>query len=613
MQVTLTPPEAGATLYYKTNGDDPTPQSPGTEYTGPISIPNLPTPTTLKAIAKDAAGNFGPILTRIYTIDSTGPTVTADPTSTAFGPLGLDVDLNSDDTDLASIFYTTDGTDPDTSATRTEYTGTIHLTVTTTLKFIGYDNFDNKGTPGEETYTLDTTGPTVTADPTSTAFGPLGLDVDLNSDDTDLASIFYTTDGTDPDTSATRTEYTGTIHLTVTTTLKFIGYDNFDNKGTPGEETYTLDTTGPTVTADPTSTAFGPLGLDVDLNSDDTDLASIFYTTDGTDPDTSATRTEYTGTIHLTVTTTLKFIGYDNFDNKGTPGEETYTLDTTGPTVTADPTSTAFGPLGLDVDLNSDDTDLASIFYTTDGTDPDTSATRTEYTGTIHLTVTTTLKFIGYDNFDNKGTPGEETYTLDTTGPTVTADPTSTAFGPLGLDVDLNSDDTDLASIFYTTDGTDPDTSATRTEYTGTIHLTVTTTLKFIGYDNFDNKGTPGEETYTLDTTGPTVTAAPTSTAFGPLGLDVDLNSVDLMLLQYSTQLMELTQIPQLHVPSIQVLYPLQSTTTLKFIGYDTFGNAGPVGTETYTIETSTTTDTSMSLQLSANKADTWSNLYCFG
>ena len=88
--------------------------------------------------------------------------------------------------------------------------------------------------------------------------------------------------------------------------------------------------------------------------------------------------------------------------------------------------------------------------------------TRTQYTSAIHLTATTTLKFIAYDTAGNKGT-GEETYTLDTTGPTVTADPTSTPFGPLGLDVELNSDDTDLASIFYTTDGTDPDTSATRT------------------------------------------------------------------------------------------------------------------------------------------------------
>ena len=80
----------------------------------------------------------------------------------------------------------------------------------------------------------------------------------------------------------------------------------------------------------------------------------------------------------------------------------------------------------MDVELNSDDTDLASIFYTTDGTDPDTSATRTQYTSAIHLTATTTIKFIGYDNFDNAGNPGEETYTLDDTGPTVTANPTST-------------------------------------------------------------------------------------------------------------------------------------------------------------------------------------------
>ena len=87
-----------------------------------------------------------------------------------------------------------------------------------------------------------------------------------------------------------------------------------------------------------------------------------------------------------------------------------------------------------------------------------------EYTSAIHLTATTTLKFIGYDNFDNAGTPGEETYTLDDTGPTVTANPTSTAFGPtLGLDVELIL--TILILLQYSTqhDGTDPDTSATRT------------------------------------------------------------------------------------------------------------------------------------------------------
>ena len=362
--------------------------------------------------------------------------------------------MNSDDTDLASIFYTTDGTDPDTSATRTQYTSAIHLTATTTLKFIGYDNFDNKGTAGEETYTLDTTGPTVTADPTSTPFGPLGLDVELNSDDTDLASIFYTTDGTDPDTSATRTQYTSAIHLTATTTLKFIGYDNFDNKGTAGEETYTLDTTGPTVTADPTSTPFGPLGLDVELNSDDTDLASIFYTTDGTDPDTSATCTQYTSAIHLTATTTLKFIGYDNFDNKGTAGEETYTLDTTGPTVTASPPGGTFGVTGTSVTLSSEIG--VTIYYTTDGTTPTGSST--PYSAAISISATTTLKAIAKDTLGNFGDVMTEVYTIDSTGPSVTATPNGGTYTS-SQSVTLSSESG--ATIYYTTDGTTPSGSST--------------------------------------------------------------------------------------------------------------------------------------------------------
>ena len=37
LQVTLSPPEAGAIIYYTTDGTDPTPQNPGTEYTGPIN------------------------------------------------------------------------------------------------------------------------------------------------------------------------------------------------------------------------------------------------------------------------------------------------------------------------------------------------------------------------------------------------------------------------------------------------------------------------------------------------------------------------------------------------------------------------------------------------
>ena len=92
--------------------------------------------------------------------------------------------------------------------------------------------------------------------------------------------------------------------------------------------------------------------------------------------------------------------------------------------------------------MSSVDTDLDKIFYTTDGTEPDN--TDTEYTAAIPISSTTTLKFIGYDTFGNAGPVGTETYTIDSTGPTVTASPTTGTFGPAGTSVELSSVDTDL-------------------------------------------------------------------------------------------------------------------------------------------------------------------------
>ena len=182
------------------------------------------------------------------------------------------------------------------------YTGPISITTTTTLKFIGYDLVGNAGPVGTETYTLDSTGPTVTASPTSSTFGPAGISVTLSSADADLDAIYYTTNGDTPTSSSTL--YTGPISISTTTTLKFIGYDLVGNAGPVGTETYTLDSTGPTVTASPTSSTFGPSGISVTLSSADADLDAIYYTTNGDTPTSSITL--YTGPISISTTTTSK-------------------------------------------------------------------------------------------------------------------------------------------------------------------------------------------------------------------------------------------------------------------------------------------------------------------
>ncbi len=597
--------ESGALIFFTTDGTEPTAQNPGTPYSAAIPITVT---TTLKAIAKDALNNFGPVMTEVYTVDSTGPTVTATPATSTFGPAGTSVELKSNDADLAKIYYTTDGSDPadPNNANRIEYSAAISITTTTTLKFIGYDTVGNAGAPGEEVYTLDNTGPTVTATPATSTFGPAGTSVELKSNDADLAKIYYTTDGSDPadPNNANRIEYSAAISITTTTTLKFIGYDTVGNAGAPGEEVYTLDNTGPTVTATPATSTFGPAGTSVELKSNDADLAKIYYTTDGSDPadPNNANRIEYSAAISITTTTTLKFIGYDTVGNAGAPGEEVYTLDNTGPTVTATPATSTFGPAGTSVELKSNDADLAKIYYTTDGSDPDdpNNANRIEYLAAISITTTTTLKFIGYDTVGNAGAPGEEVYTLDNTGPTVTATPATSTFGPAGTSVELKSNDADLAKIYYTTDGSDPadPNNANRIEYSAAISITTTTTLKFIGYDTVGNAGAPGEEVYTLDNTGPTVTATPPGGTFATAqSVTLGSQTADLADIFFTTDGSTPDSGDTKYTGAIQIT----TTTNLKFIGYDTVGNAGPVGSETYTIQTATSIDTSISLQLSGN------------
>ena len=334
------------------------------------------------------------------------------------------------------------------------------------------------------------------------------------------------------------------------------------------------------------------------LSSTATDLDAIYYTTDGTEPDN--TSTEYTGAISITgpaganTTTTLKFIGYDTLGNAGPVGTETYVIDKEGPTVTASPPGGTFST-DQSVTLSSTATDLDAIYYTTDGTEPDN--TSTEYTGAISITgpaganTTTTLKFIGYDTLGNAGPVGTETYVIDKEGPTVTASPPGGTFST-DQSVTLSSTATDLDAIYYTTDGTEPDN--TSTEYTGAISITgpaganTTTTLKFIGYDTLGNAGPVGTETYVIDKEGPTVTASPPGGTFGTdQSVTLSSTTTDLDAIYYTTDGTEPDNTSTEYTGAISITGPAgaNTTTTLKFIGYDTLGNAGPVGTETYVID----------------------------
>jgi uncharacterized repeat protein (TIGR01451 family) len=93
--------------------------------------------------------------TQIITVnDVTAPIVNSSQVGGVFNTTQT-VTLNAtDDSDSATIYYTTDGTDPKTSSTRSVYTGPIEIDGTTTLKYAAVDAAGNWSSVYSETYTI---------------------------------------------------------------------------------------------------------------------------------------------------------------------------------------------------------------------------------------------------------------------------------------------------------------------------------------------------------------------------------------------------------------------------------------------------------------------------
>ncbi|GHO69983.1 hypothetical protein KSC_088750 [Ktedonobacter sp. SOSP1-52] len=224
VQVTLTASPTSATIYYTTNGSTPTTSS--TTYSGPLTFTQT---TTLKAIAV-ASGRTSTVATQTYTINATGPTITASPSGSTFGgPVSVSLSSNESNT---TIHYTTDGSTP--TASSATYSAPLRLTQTTTLKYFGVDASNNTSTVQSQVYTI--TAIQVTASPPAGTYsGPQSVVLSLNMPGT----IYYTSDGSTPTTSST--QYSGPIKVTSSETLKFFGKDQVGNSGPVQSQAYTIN------------------------------------------------------------------------------------------------------------------------------------------------------------------------------------------------------------------------------------------------------------------------------------------------------------------------------------------------------------------------------------
>ncbi len=225
--------------------------------------------------------------------------------------------------------------------------------------------------------------------------------------------------------------------------------------------------------------------------------ATIYYTTDGTQPGTSAggSTSVYSTPIAITAATTINAIAVASGFLNSAVASGVYTL-TPAATPVFTPPDASVVAAGSTVAISST-TPGAAIYYTTDGTSPLTSSTKTLYVAPIAITAATTINAVATAT-------GFADSTVATAAYTVLPFVATPTFNPLGGGVILGttvtiSSTTAGAVIHYTTDGTTPGTSSA--VYSTPIAITAAMTINAIATASGFSDSPVATASYTLSPT----------------------------------------------------------------------------------------------------------------
>ncbi|MFB3815423.1 MAG: chitobiase/beta-hexosaminidase C-terminal domain-containing protein [Terriglobales bacterium] len=382
--VTLSVSTPGMTIYYTTDGSNPSTSS--TPYTGPITVSST---TTIKAIAADGAYGASATAIGVYKIAAVAPTFSPLP-NTYTSPQNVTL---ADASPGVTIYYTTDGATPTTSST--PYTGPITVSTTTTIKAIAAGNGYDPSTAAIGIYRIVAATPTFSPLP-GTYTTPKTVTL---ADATPGVTIYYTTDGSTPTTSST--VYTGPVTVSTTTTIKAIAAGNGYAASSMAIGLYKIVAATPTFSPSPgVYTSAQSVTL-----ADATPGVTIYYTTNGSTPTTSST--VYSGPIAVSSSTTIKAIAAGNGYGASTMATGVYTIKAATPTFSPSP-GTYTGAQTVTLACASPG---VTIYYTTNGSTPTTSST--PYSGPITVSATTTIKAIAAGGGFAQSSVAVGTYTIN--------------------------------------------------------------------------------------------------------------------------------------------------------------------------------------------------------
>ena len=316
---------SGATIYYTTDGSDPTDSSNSSVVSGTDLVLDgaAGSQVTVKAYAVMDGKSASEVATFTYQISKNMGGVTADVATGSEVSNGSKVNLMTDVTG-AEIYYTTDGSSPADSGIKGTVV-TINGTAGSTFTIKAVAKVDgDAGTVCTFTYRIKERPSAPTASPSGGEL-TIARRVELSSS---AEKIYYTTDGTTPTESSNL--YKEPILINKTTTLQAIAV----SKDGEISEVATFQYTAAARAAMPEASYESGSNMDpgtvVTLRTD-TANAQIYYSTDGTDPtlDNLSSLLKYTEEgIVISRTVTIKAVAYREDLQLSKVGTYQYLVDT---------------------------------------------------------------------------------------------------------------------------------------------------------------------------------------------------------------------------------------------------------------------------------------------
>lgn len=562
----LTSSVEGAVIHYTTDGSDP--DSASSAFKDSIQVASSMLVKAVVLVPGMAPSDIA-VAEYVYTQLGavTAPSIT--PASTMFVD-SLSISMTA--VSGATIYYTTDSTDPKTSTTRRKYEGTFTIKASTTFKVYAEKSGMTDSPVRTFTYTLTSRVATPAISPKTDSYA--GSQYATITCATAGAAIYYTTDGSAPSTASRLYTSSQPILVASTTTINAVAVATGMVSSAVATEKISIL---PQLALPTFSLASGTYKTILSVAiAPPVSGATIHYTMDGSVPTTASPK--YVSALSVGATTSIRAIAVMTGYANSATATATYTIDL--PKIDTLTFSTPSGYYtGSHTVYITAPVSGAAIHYTIDGTDPTTSSMECTSRG-IYLTRNATIKAAAFKaGYKQSDVSTKVYYIRCPTIPTLTPDSTDKVAG--NKSVTMKSVDAACPDIYYTINGQTPN-SSTGKLYTGPVTVSYDQTIRAVAYGagmyySLQNVQGYNYVSRMLDVGAPAAVTFSAASGSYTLAQSVALASKGSTVIYYTLDWTEPTTASAKYVGPIKVT----GTTTIKARAYNGL-IAGPVSGANY-------------------------------